>query len=116
MPTQIESLLLITFFISVAMAFFHYRDLYLEKRNKRNIKNASARLDKDLRTDFNSIEEMARVSITAKEKEEVDRLIDIFSKQYSHYSETRYNVQILQCINRMRNKAAALTYKFEFQN
>lgn len=115
MYTQVESLLIFTFLVAACMALFHFRDQYIEKRKKKVVKKSPTKLSKDFNTDFNRIESIARVSYTAEDRIEVDKLIDTFEKKYSHYKETRYNVQILQCINRMNNKGT-LTYKFEFQN
>lgn len=111
-----DPFLIITCVIASALFFFHYADSYLESdKEGKPIASSPLPLKKDLKNDFNSIETKARGSLTLQEKDEVQKMIDIFSKQYSHYSETRYNVQILQCINRMKNKTA-LTYNFEFLN
>ena len=102
--------------VTAALCFFHYRDEFIKSNKKApSILKAPLNLKKEVKADFNVIESRARVSYTVKEKEEVQSLIEIFKVQYSHYSETRYNVQILQCINKMRNKTS-LTYRFEFLN
>lgn len=108
--------LIIVCVIASAFCFFHYADAYLESdKEGKIILTPPLTLKKDLKSDFSAIENKARLSISVQEKEEVQKMIDIFKEQYSHYSETRYNVQILQCINRMRNKTV-FTYKFEFLN
>ena len=108
--------LIIVCVIATALCFFHYTDAYNEgNKQGKTMRPTPLTLKKELKTDFNTIEAKARVSITLQEKKEVEKMIEIFNTQYCHYSETRYNVQILHCINRMRNKTA-LTYNFEFQN
>ena len=107
----------LTFFVIAvcsAMCFFHYRDLYKNNR-KGNNKTDSVNLKKSLNADFNTVWAMAELSSTDVEKAQVERLIEIFKKEYSHSTETRYNVQILQCINRMKNKKA-LKYSLELLN
>ena len=102
--------------ITTALCFFHYSDAYDESKKKgETITHTPLSLKKEFKIDFNTIEAKARVSITLQEKKEVEKMIEIFNTQYCHYSETRYNVQILKCINNMRNKTC-LTYKFEFLN
>ena len=107
---------IITCVIASALFFFHYVDAYLDSDTKgKIILTPPLPLKKDFKKDFSTIESKARLSISVQEKEEVQKMIDIFKEQYSHYSETRYDVQILQCINRMRNKTV-FTYNFEFLN
>ena len=106
---------LTTIIIAAAMAYFHYHDHNVESKKQSTKSITPAKLDKSFVTDFNSVEAKARVSHTEVEKAEVEKLIEVFKEQHKQYPETRYNAQILQCINRMRNKEE-LKYNFEFQN
>ena len=107
--------LLTAIIIAAAMAYFHYHDQNIQSKSQSTKRITSAKLDKDFIADFNSVEAKARISHTEKEKAEVEKLIEVFKEQHSQYPETRYNAQILQCINRMRNKEE-FNYNFEFQN
>ena len=116
MLTIVDPLYLLTALtVAAAMAYFHYHDQNIESKKQPITRIAPAKLDKTFIADFNIVEAKARISYTTEEKAEVDRLIEAFREQHSKYPETRYNVQILQCINKMRNKED-LKYTFEFQN